>query len=78
MVPPPRRRRIRQSANMLRDKSILLKLENKIVLLFISYLKAWCIVSTCRACVSRLLLDGMLIPRGRNRPNQLRRVCRAD
>jgi len=28
---PPRRRRIRQSANMLRDKSISLKLENIIV-----------------------------------------------
>jgi len=29
-------------------------------------------------CVSRLLLDGMLIPHGRNRPNRSRRVCRAD
>ena len=28
---PPRRRRIRQSANMLRDKTISLKIENKIV-----------------------------------------------
>ena len=31
MVPPPRRRRTQQSANMLRDKSMSLKLENIIV-----------------------------------------------
>ena len=31
MVPPPRRRRTQQSANMLRDNSMSLKLENIIV-----------------------------------------------
>ena len=31
MVPPPRRRRTQQSANMLRDKSMSLKLDNIIV-----------------------------------------------
>ncbi len=40
MVPRPRRRRTQQSANMVRDKSMSLKLEDIIVLLFISSVKA--------------------------------------
>jgi hypothetical protein len=40
MVPRPWRRHTQQSANMMRDKSMLLKLEDIIVLLFISSVKA--------------------------------------
>jgi hypothetical protein len=47
MVPLPRRRRTQQSTNMMRDKSMSLKLENIIVLLFISYVMA-------RVCVCLL------------------------
>ncbi len=57
MVPPPRRRCIHQSANILCDKSMSLKLKNIIVLLlFISYVKSRRIVDTlCRcACVCQL------------------------
>jgi hypothetical protein len=52
MVPSPWHSRIHQSANMLRDKFMPLKLENIIVftIVFISYFKARCIVDA-RACV---------------------------
>ena len=35
-------------------------------------------MSTCCACVYRLLLDGMMIPRHPNQPNRSRRVFGAD
>jgi len=78
MVPPPWRRRIQQSANMLCDKSMSFKIVNMIVFtIFISYFKAWRIVSTRCACVYRLLLDGMIMSRACNRPNRSNRVFRA-
>jgi hypothetical protein len=56
MVPSPQHRHIQQSANMLRDKSMLLKLENIIVFttIFISYFKARRIVGVPGLCVFQL------------------------
>ena len=54
MVPAPQHCRIQQLANMLCDKSMLLKLENIVVLLFISYFKAQCIVDALCLCVCGL------------------------
>jgi hypothetical protein len=53
MVPSPRRRHIQQLANMLRDKSMSLKLENIFVftIVFISYFKARCIADTPCLCL---------------------------
>jgi hypothetical protein len=53
MVPSSWYRHIKQLANMLRDKSMLLKLKNNIVftIVFISYFKARCIVDVPCLCV---------------------------
>jgi hypothetical protein len=51
MVPRPRRRRTQQSTNMMRDKSMLFKLDNIIVLLFISYVMARRVVDTACLCL---------------------------
>ena len=54
MVPSSRHCHIQQLANMLRGKSMLLKLENIIVFLFSSYFKARRIVEVLCLCVCRL------------------------
>jgi hypothetical protein len=50
MVPRPRRCRTQQSTNMIGDKSMLLKVEHIIVLLFISYVMARRAVSVFACC----------------------------
>ena len=50
IVPRPWRRRTQQSVNMMRDKSVSLKLEDVIFLLFISYVKALRVVSMFACC----------------------------
>jgi hypothetical protein len=69
MVPRPQRRRIQQSANMLRDKYMSLKQKIYVLLLFISYLKAHRIVDAPCMCVPHFLLHGMMISCDLNRPN---------
>ncbi len=53
MVPSPRHHHIQQLANMLRDKSMLLKLEKIIVftIFYSSYFKARCITDASSLCV---------------------------
>jgi hypothetical protein len=61
MVPSSRHCHIQQLANMLHDKSVLLKLENIIVLLLISYFKARLIVEAFSmrcACVFAGCISG--------------------
>jgi hypothetical protein len=61
MVPSSWHCHMQQLPNMLRDKSMLLKLENIIVFTFISYLKAQRIVGaslTHRACLFLGFLSG--------------------
>jgi hypothetical protein len=56
MVPSPWHRHIQQLGYMLRNKSMLLKLENIIVfnIVFISYFKAQCIIDVLFLCVCGL------------------------
>jgi hypothetical protein len=59
MVPSSRHRRVKQLANMLHNKSMLLKLENIIIftIVFISYLRHDASL-TCRACVFAGCISG--------------------
>jgi len=51
MIPRLRRRRTQQSTNMIVDKSMLLKVEDIIVLLFISYVMARRVVDASCLCL---------------------------
>ncbi len=51
MVPHPWGRHTQWSANMMCDKSMLLKLEDLLFLLFISSVKAWCLVDPSCLCL---------------------------